>query len=389
MLNKLVINVVSDPYRVKSTATVKELYLVENLMPENARYFESPPWVKFNVAEVSVTPAPIEVFEEGYTRNLFIDNIMLDIDNYEYISPYHYYEVQSLSPETEYTISVRGDINLDLLPRPAIGNWVLSVNNEKTNPFPANAIIDIRDNRIDVGTVTINSSSDGKLYLVAYQPAMFFPEISKMIQLEKGENPNSTWTPAWEDLPIEDKPVSFIETSGGTNMVKYLITVVRPSTKGVEYQFGGKIKNVGDSNLVINSNLNASYEVDINETIDINFVVIGNGVTNLGYQFRTKKISDNLSFYAYRPAVYEVHGNTDVYMFDGEVEVNILNEGDNVVPKITTDAEITIKFKDHTFTVNAGTHILTGLVLEYGDNIVTISGEDGTSVKFEYTERVI
>src|SRR5690554_5044160 len=53
----------------------KYIYIGENLIPENARHFESPPWVKSGGSEVDVTPAPIEVFDEGYSRNLAIGSI--------------------------------------------------------------------------------------------------------------------------------------------------------------------------------------------------------------------------------------------------------------------------------------------------------------------------
>ena len=42
----------------------------KNIIPENARQFESPPWYKNGGAEVDVTPAPMAVFDEGYSRNL-------------------------------------------------------------------------------------------------------------------------------------------------------------------------------------------------------------------------------------------------------------------------------------------------------------------------------
>lgn len=387
MLNKLVINVVSDPYRVKPTATVKELYLVENLIPENARQFESPPWVKYQGAEVDVTPAPMAVFNEGYSRNL-VKNSEIRIKEpqtsglarVDLMTASEGLDVGTYTISFDYEMTTEGVPTYFLLRSIALGSVRLIPTNEQGEVGRCVFTFPIQENVANDG-ITLYGGEDN---LDSQPRGVIFTNI----KIEKGNNPNPIWTPAWEDLPIEDKPVSFIEISGGTSRSKYF-TSFGMSIEGVKYQFGGKFKNIGDSNLVISSNVNYLREVDVYETIELNDIVIGNGISHLQYKFRTQNISDNLAFYAYQPAVYEIHGDTDVYMFDGEVEVNILNEGDNVVHKITTDADITIKFKDHTFTVNAGTHILPGLVLEYGDNIVIISGEDGTSVKFEYTERVI
>lgn len=67
----------------------------------------------------------------------------------------------------------------------------------------------------------------------------------------------------------------------------------------------------------------------------------------------------------------------------------VYNERKRVIPKITTDKEITIKFKTQTFTVNAGTHQLLGVELEHGDNELKISGTVGAKVEIRYREGLL
>lgn len=408
MLNKLVINVVSDPYRVKPTATVKELYLVENLIPENARQFQSPPWEKYQGAEVDVTPVPMAVFEEGYARNYFRNSDFSDgssrwsgmlssqVMNGVYINtladnPHIHQPFTSSSYNLGDVITVTYKARGVGRVRPYIGGGGGDIPTSQTP---------LLTNEWQVLTLDFEVIGEGNgnfaLQMIAVGDERNI-EIDWVTWHINGNNPNPTWTPAWEDLPLEDKPVSFIETSGGTSGHKYRYIVPDTLDTG-KVNAGVKVKNISDKPMRVmlqqaNSISNfITNTLQTNETRDVMEVFdTTNSTGSLQIQFRseTNSAGDDISFYAYQPAVYEVHGNTDVYMFDGEVEVNILNEGDNVVPKITTDAEITIKFKDLTFTVNAGTHILTTLVLENGDNIVTISGEDGTNIKFEYTERVI
>ena len=70
----------------------------------------------------------------------------------------------------------------------------------------------------------------------------------------------------------------------------------------------------------------------------------------------------------------------------GTTSITLTNERKRVIPTITASAAVTIAFNGQTISVNAGTQRLTNTALSYGDNVLTITGAAGTTVKFEYQE---
>ena len=70
----------------------------------------------------------------------------------------------------------------------------------------------------------------------------------------------------------------------------------------------------------------------------------------------------------------------------GTNTLNLTNERRRVIPTITASAAVTIAFNGKTISVNAGTQRLTNIALSYGDNLLTITGAEGTTVLFEYQE---
>ena len=70
----------------------------------------------------------------------------------------------------------------------------------------------------------------------------------------------------------------------------------------------------------------------------------------------------------------------------GTNTLNLTNERRRVIPTITASAAVTIAFNGKTISVNAGTQRLTNIALSYGDNLLTITGAEGTTVLFEYKE---
>ena len=70
----------------------------------------------------------------------------------------------------------------------------------------------------------------------------------------------------------------------------------------------------------------------------------------------------------------------------GTNTLNLTNERKRVLPTITASAAVTIAFNGKTISVNAGTQRLTNIALSYGDNLLTITGAEGTTVLFEYQE---
>ena len=70
----------------------------------------------------------------------------------------------------------------------------------------------------------------------------------------------------------------------------------------------------------------------------------------------------------------------------GTTTLNLTNERKRVIPTITASAAVTVVFNGQTISVNAGTQRLTNIALSYGDNLLTITGAEGTTVLFEYQE---
>ena len=70
----------------------------------------------------------------------------------------------------------------------------------------------------------------------------------------------------------------------------------------------------------------------------------------------------------------------------GTNTLNLTNERKRVIPTITASAAVTIAFNGKTISVNAGTQRLTNIALIYGNNVLIITGAEGTTVLFEYQE---
>lgn len=70
----------------------------------------------------------------------------------------------------------------------------------------------------------------------------------------------------------------------------------------------------------------------------------------------------------------------------GSVSGLLPNASKRVIPKITTSGTVELTYQTKTIVLNAGTHKVTNIVLEAGDNPITITGSQGTTIKFEYQE---
>lgn len=70
----------------------------------------------------------------------------------------------------------------------------------------------------------------------------------------------------------------------------------------------------------------------------------------------------------------------------GTTTLNLANERKRVIPTITASAAVIIAFNGQTISVNVGTQRLTNIALSYGDNALSITGAEGTTVSFEYQE---
>ncbi len=70
----------------------------------------------------------------------------------------------------------------------------------------------------------------------------------------------------------------------------------------------------------------------------------------------------------------------------GSTTVTLTNEGRRVTPTITVNATTTITKGTSSWSVQSGTHVISGLYLDKGSTTIGISGTSGKTVKFAYQE---
>ncbi len=70
----------------------------------------------------------------------------------------------------------------------------------------------------------------------------------------------------------------------------------------------------------------------------------------------------------------------------GSIELTCTNLRKSVIPSITVSGAVNISFGSSSYSVQAGTHKLTGIVFTQGENILTITGSPGTDILVEYRE---
>lgn len=73
----------------------------------------------------------------------------------------------------------------------------------------------------------------------------------------------------------------------------------------------------------------------------------------------------------------------------GTMNLTCNNSRKKVFPTITVSAAVQVVFGTDTFSLGAGAHTVTGIILEEGANLLTINGANGTTVSIEYQEGAI
>ena len=151
------------------------------------------------------------------------------------------------------------------------------------------------------------------------------------IKLIEGGNQSELFSPAPEDgygLNLTNG-AWHIETTAGSNAIKYMATI-GVSTKDEVYYSRVKVKSFNES-LSIYNNIPTTprYDVPISELITYERQVIGNGASQLQFQFRSQVITEKLDFIASDPSIYI--GFTESLLLD------------TVSPKAIETASITLK----------------------------------------------
>ena len=67
----------------------------------------------------------------------------------------------------------------------------------------------------------------------------------------------------------------------------------------------------------------------------------------------------------------------------GAVSVTCINSGYKVIPTFETTGNININYGGASYAINEGTHILTGIVFDTGNNVLTISGNATVTIKYQ------
>jgi hypothetical protein len=70
----------------------------------------------------------------------------------------------------------------------------------------------------------------------------------------------------------------------------------------------------------------------------------------------------------------------------GSISMVCRNLRKPVIPTIITSGAITVVFGTSSYSLLAGTHIMTDIVFAEGENILTITGTNGTTVEVQYRE---
>ena len=176
-----------------------------------------------------------EVLVHGYSeqvqteqgKNLFDDNKILDFSNYETISSYDYLKLD-VKPLTFYTIKLRDDFNLEVLPLPSAGNYAFRINNAKEMDA-TKTVINIRASGTrESRTITLQSSSEGELYIVLYQFTQpLLDLIRNAMQLEEGTTA-TPYEPFVPNSPSPDYP-SPVLSAGECNLLVIDRTGIRQS----------------------------------------------------------------------------------------------------------------------------------------------------------------
>ena len=141
----------------------------------------------------------VKALEDVRGRNYWVNYLMFDLDNYETIDNYDYYTVSGLKPNTDYTMSINPDIDLDSIPKLTSGNKALRINNKKENPVLN--VINVLPDRVETFERTVTSTKDGVLYIINYK--LLQDELGELTPkgiILKESNVVQDWTPAPEDL---------------------------------------------------------------------------------------------------------------------------------------------------------------------------------------------
>lgn len=336
-----------------------------NLIPVANRQFEG--WTAQGGATVTVTKCPLEVFEDGYSRNLikrtkdfFIDNNRINgwevyftsvIQKIAYpnFSAMRFYRTgyvglnihHAFSPYAEgkpgdtFTLSFDLKVNdLSLFTASYSNVLILETydeNNQRmvyrdiryNNTFVkydktvengvwvrANITFNVDDSKQFDGSAWSIQSGDlatnlAKVKKVGFRFALFENGDFEVAnaKLEKG-SVATPYTKAWEDYTDAEKPAAYIETSGGTITNKYRYDITLIDTE--QHYLKTIVKNVGDKTVIWRNGLaSVSANISPNQTRDISLNVLSPTANNqISPTFASGTSEDALKFYAYNPEVY-------------------------------------------------------------------------------------
>ena len=83
------------------------------------------------------------------------------------------------------------------------------------------------------------------------------------------------------------------------------------------------------------------------------------------------------------PYKYKTAETTVTQAISGSGIITCNNDRKKVIPTITTDADIQVTFGESSYSLNAGTHIMAGIVFEEGQNVLSVTGTANVTVSYQ------
>ena len=194
-----------------------------------------------------------------------------------------------------------------------------------------------------------------------------------------------------------------IHTTGGpvgdvSTMKVYKNFSVSPPPKGTHFVLSLWIKNQAEKRMQIQPNEpiinDDSGWVEPGESKRLVLAIEANGVSKFQCRFHTESAEDEMDVVVWRGKAEK--GNIVTSWVpapeDGIDQTRILtcpNSRMRVIPTITTDGAVSITYGSASVDVDAGTYRFANIIFAEGDNILTITGPEGTTVSATYQEGAI
>ena len=377
MLNKLVINVISNPYKLKPEVMIKELRLVENLIPNGWDSFKPYGSGKNVIRNWNFINNNLEEFS-AWNMSLSIRDKKLTIENEGHVTAN--VRLPSTNDVGAYILRIKAKSSSGIFLRGYTGTNRKTLSIKKSDEF-------------EVSELELECTSVDNSIIIYSGEALSQGKEGDVIEIEWIQlTPVNDQHLVVERTKIDDT-FTRVRTWGGNRQHKLLYGFDGALEK--TNSISTLIKNIGINPVIIRQNQGViDVLIDAGEKQFVNIQSDPSSTAWNQFHVRSLKSTDHLDFIASDPSIYEEPYGAELPLPTDEVggtgkgvaKVILKNEMKKVIPKVTTDKEITLKYGEVEININAGTHLIPQLELQSGDNVIYIRGEVGTNVRFEYQE---